>query len=80
MPKGPQNNFVLEMQINKKDVQDMTMGESDSQMDYEDEVKLTNKRIVTKLPMTTPGKKDKNKTKEKRRLGGKNHHNNKEQL
>jgi hypothetical protein len=56
----------------------MTMSESDSQIDYEDEVKLTNKSIVTKLPMTTPGKRI--KTKQKRRLRGKNHYNNKEQL
>ena len=55
-----EKDFDLEMETNEKDVQDVYMGESDSQMDYKDDVKLKNKRVVTKLPMTmtTLGRKD----------------------
>ena len=40
----------------------MDMGLSDRQIDYTDEVELTNRRIVTELQMTTTIRKDKNNT------------------
>ena len=41
------------MEINEKDVQDMDMDESDSQMDYEDEINQTTKSIVTSCDVQT---------------------------
>ena len=48
------------MEINEKDVQDMDMDESDSQMDYYEAINHTQKRIEYELPLATHGKKDKN--------------------
>ena len=55
--------YNLEMEITAKEGQEKD--ESDSQMYYDEEINMTKKRIETKFPMATHGRKYQNTPKEK---------------
>ena len=64
------NEYILKTYIDKKDERDMDididMGIDDSNLEFEEEVELTGKRIVTEKKKRVPEKTEKSKVREKK--------------